>query len=146
MSKEEISTSKIEEEEDFERLYIPPFKRNQKIAEIIEKNDKNSEEYQKVMWDLLQKSINGIINKVNTSNIQNIIIELFHENLFRGQGLLVNSIIKAQMASPNFTSVYAALISVINSKIPDIGSLTIRRYILSFRRAFKKNNCSLLLK
>ena len=140
MSKEEISTSKVEEEEDFERLYIPPFKRNQKIAEIIEKNDKNSEEYQKVMWDLLQKSINGIINKVNTSNIQKIIIELFHENLFRGQGLLVNSIIKAQMASPNFTSVYAALISVINSKIPDIGSLTIRRYILSFRRAFKKNN------
>ena len=78
MSKEEISTSKVEEEEDFERLYIPPFKRNQKIAEIIEKNDKNSEEYQKVMWDLLQKSINGIINKVNTSNIQKIIIELFH--------------------------------------------------------------------
>ena len=138
MSKEE--PQKEIKEAELEGLYIPPFKRNQMITEIIEKNEKSSEEYQKVMWELLQKSINGIINKVNISNIQNITIELFHENLFKGKGLLVSSIMKAQISSPNFTSVYAALISIINSKIPDIGSLTIRRYIMSFRRAFKKSN------
>ena len=131
---------KESKDEELEGFYIPPFKKNQKITEILEKNDKKSEEYQKVMWELLQKSINGIINKVNISNIQNITIELFHENLFKGKGLLVNSIMKAQISSPNFTSVYAALISIINSKIPDIGSLTIRRYIMSFRRSFKKNS------
>ena len=33
------------------------------------------------MWENLRKSINGIVNKVNVSNIQNIIIELFNENI-----------------------------------------------------------------
>ena len=44
--------------------YIPPYKMNKIIAEIRTKNDTKSEEYQKIMWDLLSKSINGIINKV----------------------------------------------------------------------------------
>ena len=121
-------------------IYIPPYRMNQIISKIREKNDKNSEEYQHVMWDLLKKSLNGIINKVNISNIQNIIIELFNENLIRGKGLLVSSITKAQMASSNLTNVYAALISVINTKLPDIGKLILTRYILSFRRAVRKLN------
>ena len=53
--------------------YIPPYKMNKIIEQIRTKNDSKSEEYQKIMWDLLSKSINGIINKVNVSNIQNII-------------------------------------------------------------------------
>lgn len=88
------------------------------------------------MWELLRKSINGIVNKVNISNIQNIVIELFNENILRGKGLLSKSIIKAQMASPNFTHVYAALIAVINTKLPEIGNLILKRVMIQFRRAF----------
>ena len=47
------------------------------------------------MWELLRKSINGIVNKVNIANIQNVIIELFNENILRGKGLLTRGIIKA---------------------------------------------------
>ena len=47
------------------------------------------------MWELLRKSINGIVNKVNIANIQNVIIELFNENILRGKGLLTRAIIKA---------------------------------------------------
>lgn len=47
------------------------------------------------MWELLRKSINGIINKVNITNIQNVIIELLNENVLRGKGLLARAIIKA---------------------------------------------------
>jgi pre-mRNA-splicing factor CWC22 len=47
------------------------------------------------MWELLRKSINGIINKVNIINIQNVIIELLNENLLEGKGLLARAIIKA---------------------------------------------------
>jgi pre-mRNA-splicing factor CWC22 len=82
------------------------------------------------MWELLRKSINGIINKVNITNIQNVIVELLNENLLRGKGLLARAIIKAQMASPNFTHVYAALISVINTKLPEIVNLIIKRVVL----------------
>ena len=120
--------------------YIPPFKMNKIIEEIRTKNDTKSEEYQKIMWDLLTKSINGIINKVNISNIQNIIYELFNENLLRGQGLLIKCIIRGQLTSSNYTPIYAALICVLNSKLPFIGNLFIRRYIALFKKAYKESN------
>lgn len=47
------------------------------------------------MWEQLRKSINGIVNKVNVSNIANIIMELFNENLMRGKGLLARAVMKA---------------------------------------------------
>lgn len=92
--------------------------------------DKYSPEFQKFTWEELKKSINGIINKVNVSNISNIILELFNENLIRGKGLLARSILKSQMASPNFTHVYAALIAVLNTKLPELGELIIHRVLL----------------
>jgi pre-mRNA-splicing factor CWC22 len=98
-------------------VYIPPFKLAKMYDELRQKSDKSSTEYQKMMWEMLRKSINGIINKVNISNIQNVIYELFNENLLRGRGLLARAIIKAQMASPNFTHVYAALVAVLNTKV-----------------------------
>jgi pre-mRNA-splicing factor CWC22 len=33
------------------------------------------------------------------------------------------------MASPNFTHVYAALVAVINTKLPDIGKLIVHRVL-----------------
>lgn len=59
--------------------------------------------------------------------------ELFRENLVRGRGLLARSIIRAQMASPGFTNVYASLLSIVNSRLPEIGELVLKRVILQFR-------------
>nr|GMD92534.1 pre-mRNA-splicing factor CWC22 homolog [Ipomoea batatas] len=92
--------------------YIPPFK----LKEIHE--DKSSVEYQRLTWDALKKSINGLVNKVSATNIKNIIPELFGENLIRGRGLFCRSCIKSQMASPGFTDVFAALVAVVNTKFP----------------------------
>jgi pre-mRNA-splicing factor CWC22 len=74
------------------------------------------------------------------ANIQNIIIELLNENILRGIGLVAKGIIKAQMSSPNFTHVYAALSSVVNTKLPDIAFLIIKRVMLQFRRAYQRND------
>lgn len=79
--------------------------------------DKSGAPYQRIAWEALKKSIHGHINKVNTSNIGIIVRELLKENIVRGRGLLSRSIIQAQSASPTFTSVYAALTAVINSKV-----------------------------
>lgn len=46
---------------------------------------------------------------------------------------------KAQAASPNFTPVYAALVAVVNTKMPEIGELLIKRLIIQFRKAFTRN-------
>ena len=73
--------------------------------------------YQRFAWEALKKSINGLINKINVSNIGIIVRELFKENIIRGRGVLARSIMQAQAASPTFTHVYAALVSIINSKV-----------------------------
>ncbi len=91
-------------------------------------------------WDALKKSINGLINKVNVANIKNIIPELFHENIIRGRGLLARSLMKAQAASPSFSRVYAALVAVVNTKMPAVGELILSRLINQFLRGFKRND------
>ncbi|KAJ7965215.1 Pre-mRNA-splicing factor CWC22-like protein [Quillaja saponaria] len=105
-----------------------------------EVQDKSSVDYQRLTWDALRKSINGLVNKVNATNIKNIIPELFSENLIRGRGLFFHSCMKSQMASPGFTDVFAALVAVVNSKFPEVGELLLRRIVSQFKRAFKRND------
>ncbi|KAI6669533.1 hypothetical protein NL676_004418 [Syzygium grande] len=107
--------------------------------------DKSSVEYQRLTWDALRKSINGLVNKVNATNIKNIIPELFAENLIRGRGLFCRSCMKSQMASPGFTDVFAALVAVVNTKFPEVGELLLRRIVLQLKRAYKRNDKPQLL-
>ncbi|KAI3734795.1 hypothetical protein L6452_14274 [Arctium lappa] len=123
-------------------VYIPPFKLARMMSEV---QDKSSMEYQRMTWDALRKSINGLVNKVNATNIKNIIPELFAENLIRGRGLFCRSCMKSQMASPGFTDVFAALVAVVNTKFPEVGDLLLRRIILQLQRAYKRNDKPQLL-
>ncbi|XVF65836.1 hypothetical protein PTKIN_Ptkin09bG0282800 [Pterospermum kingtungense] len=123
-------------------VYIPPFK----LARMMkETQDKSSTEYQRLTWDALRKSINGLVNKVNATNIKNIIPELFAENLIRGRGLFCRSCMKSQMASPGFTDVFAAFVAVVNTKFPEVGDLLLRRIVLQLKRAYKRNDKPQLL-
>ena len=45
-------------------VYVPPHKLAQMQSDILQKEEKLGMEHQKLMWELLRKSINGIINKV----------------------------------------------------------------------------------
>ncbi|KAG7276465.1 hypothetical protein CRUP_033903, partial [Coryphaenoides rupestris] len=108
--------------------YIPRAKLRMMQAQIT---DKNSLAYQRMSWEALKKSINGLINKVNVSNIAYIIQELLQENIVRGRGLLSRSVLQAQAASPIFTHVYSAVVAIINSKFPQIGELMLKRLVLS---------------
>lgn len=119
--------------------YIPPARLKALQAQIT---DKSSKEYQRMAWEALKKSINGLINKVNVSNIKHIVPELFNENLIRGRGLFCRSIMKAQAASLPFTPIYAAMVAIVNTKLPKVGELLINRLITQFRKAFKRNDKS----
>ncbi|KAF8395867.1 hypothetical protein HHK36_019822 [Tetracentron sinense] len=123
-------------------IYIPPFKLARMMKEV---EDKSSVEYQRLTWDALRKSINGLVNKVNATNIKNIIPELFAENLIRGRGLFCRSCMKSQMASPGFTDVFSALVAVVNTKFPAVGELLLRRIVLQLKRAYKRNDKPQLL-
>ncbi|KAK5171863.1 pre-mRNA-splicing factor cwc22 [Saxophila tyrrhenica] len=119
--------------------YIPPARLRALQAQIT---DKTSKEYQRMAWEALKKSINGLINKVNSSNIKHIVPELFNENLVRGRGLFCRSIMKAQSASLPFTPIFAAMAAIVNTKLPQVGELLINRLIIQFRKAFKRNDKS----
>uniref|UniRef100_A0AAY5L863 Pre-mRNA-splicing factor CWC22 homolog n=1 Tax=Esox lucius TaxID=8010 RepID=A0AAY5L863_ESOLU len=122
--------------------YIPPAKLRMMQAQIT---DKSSLAYQRMSWEALKKSINGLINKVNVSNIAMIIQELLQENIVRGRGLLARSTLQAQSASATFTHVYAAVVAIINSKFPQIGELILKRLILNFRKGYRRNDKALCL-
>ncbi|MBW0534460.1 hypothetical protein O181_074175 [Austropuccinia psidii MF-1] len=119
--------------------YIPPARLRAIQAEMAVE-DPTSSEYQRLRWDALRKSINGLINKVNVANIKFIVPELFSENLIRGRGLFARSIMRAQASSLPFTPVFAALVSIINTKLPTVGELILTRIISQFRRAYRRND------
>lgn len=116
--------------------YIPPAKLKMLQAAIT---DKQSSEYQRLAWEALKKSINGLVNKVNIPNIAQIVRELFKENIVRGRGVLVRSIMQAQLFSPTFTNVYASIMAIINMKFPQIGELLLKRLIIQFKMSYKQN-------
>lgn len=122
--------------------YIPPARLRALQSQIT---DKSSKEYQRMAWEALKKSINGLINKVNVSNIKHIVPELFGENLVRGRGLFCRSIMKAQAASLPFTPIYAAMVAIVNTKLPQVGELLLNRLIIQFRKAFKRNDKAVCL-
>ena len=119
-------------------VYMPPARL--RALQAAAAQDRSSAEYQRLSWDALRKSITGIVNRVNVGNIKHVVPELFSENLIRGRGLFARSIMKAQAASLPFTPVFAALVSIINTKLPMVGELLLHRLVSQFRRAFKRND------
>ena len=65
--------------------YIPPARLRMMQAHIT---DKSSKEYQRIAWEALKKSINGLINKANIGNLKLIVEELLQENVVRGRFVL----------------------------------------------------------
>ncbi|KAI7346934.1 Pre-mRNA-splicing factor, partial [Hortaea werneckii] len=52
---------------------------------------------------------------------------------------------KAQAASLPFTPVLAAMVAVVNTKLPQVGELLVNRLIIQFRKAFKRNDKAVCL-
>lgn len=122
--------------------YIPPAKL--RALKQQQQQDANSDsasiENQKEEWLQLKKKINGLVNKVSSSNIQSIVLSLFKLNLRRARGILVKTLITNQAQSWPYTAVYSSLVSVLNSKIPMIGKLLVTRLVLNFRKYYKRND------
>ncbi|KAB8349842.1 hypothetical protein FH972_023855 [Carpinus fangiana] len=135
--------------EEYQRLlnarsggtYVPPARLRMLQSQIT---DKTSREFQRMAWEALKKSIQGIVNKVNVGSIKMVVPELFAENLVRGRGLFCRSIMKAQASSLPFTPVFAAMVAVVNTKLPQVGELLVNRLVAQWRKAFKRNDKTVL--
>ena len=62
------------------------------------------------------------------------------QNIHRGRGLFCLSIMKSQVASPSYTPIFAALVSVIATRLPEVATLLVHRLVAQFKRAFKRND------
>ncbi|KAL3921369.1 MAG: hypothetical protein SGILL_002780 [Bacillariaceae sp.] len=146
-------------------VYIPPAKRKQMILEAQQQEQQEKEQgreegesnsasdqneqataedgaiIQRETWQDQKRVIHGTINRLNASTIKTLIHDLFQKvNLIRMRGVLCKSILLAAVSSPKFADVYAALIAVINSKLPEVGELMVKRAILAFRRYYKQRD------
>ena len=124
---------------------------------------------QRDSWEVLRKGINGTVNRVNVKNIKDLVAGLFRyifssspnthqtrvlllltqhhfhfhfhsHNLLRAPGLLCTALLNASATSPTFTPVYASLLSVLNTKLPALGSLLLSRLVLQFRDSYRSKN------
>ncbi|KAG7352043.1 MA3 domain containing protein [Nitzschia inconspicua] len=151
-------------------VYVPPAKRRQMMLLEAQKNqqegkvgvgksgDEQKEQIkggeslnsafasdeiaiQRESWQEQKRIIHGTINRLNAGTIKPLIHELFQKvNLIRMRGVLCKSVLLAAVSAPKYSDVYAALIAVINSKLPQVGELMVKRSILAFRRYFKQRD------
>ena len=135
-------------------VYIPPAKRRMMEKLAIEEQQKKAEEggdepeddtkkrsvlEQRKSWEEEKRVVHGTINRLNEETIKPLIHDLFDKvNLIRLRGVLAKSILQAAISSPRYSNVYAALLSVINSKLPEVGELVVQRAILAFRRHYRR--------
>ncbi|KAH9598186.1 Initiation factor eIF-4 gamma [Trypanosoma melophagium] len=121
--------------------YVPP---HRKRADESDNNDISNEATQREAWQALNRSITGIINRVSADNLQVSVTELFRENIIRGRGLLCRSLMRAQLADPDLTNVFAALVSCVNKELSAIGLLLLKRLVVQWWRYYRRKDWTAL--
>jgi len=114
-------------------IYIPPHKRDTLVGD-------SDEEIQKSSWEVLKRRVKGVVNKANAGNLDEVALEAFRLNVVRGRGLFCRAVLAAQGNSHEFTAVYAALVAILNTKLPEIGELLLARLLAQFRRGYRRSD------
>ena len=60
-------------------------------------------------------------------------------------GLFCRSIQRSQAQALPFSAVYAAMVAIVNTKLPQVGELLVKRLIVQFKKAFKRNDKPVLI-
>lgn len=135
-----------------EGVYMPPAKRRmleqRELATVSNHNQPSQQDSantnneiarQRQTWNDQKRVIHGTINRLNLQTIKPLVHDLFAKvNLVRLRGVLAKSILQAAVSAPSYNAVYAALVAVLNTKLPEVGELVTIRAILAFRRHFRR--------
>ena len=126
-------------------VYVPPHKARALAAASAsssptDSSSPSSPAFQQQRWDELRRSLHGLVNRLTASNLTELLPLFFNHNLIRGRGLLVKSLMKAQLLSTAYTPAYAALTAILNTKLPELGALLVTRLLVIFRRAYTRND------
>ncbi|KAG6423281.1 hypothetical protein SASPL_113672 [Salvia splendens] len=92
-------------------------------------------------WLSMKKRIGNLVEKANASNFESVAGRILSENiLITGRGLFCQAVIKTQSKSPESSNVYAALVALINSELPQVGHLLVKRAALQFNTAHNRRD------
>jgi pre-mRNA-splicing factor CWC22 len=120
-------------------VYMPPAKRRQLLESQLAAIQEDTTLLQRQTWQDQKRAVHGTVNRLNESTIKPLIHELFLKvNLLRLRGVLARSLLQAAVSSPRYSNVYAALVAVLNTKLPEVGELVVKRAILAFRRHYRR--------
>ena len=127
-------------------LSIPGGDVDSKTMEVTPGTD----EHQRATWSTLQTNLHELISNLTTENLVETLPKVFSLNLIRGRGHFVNEMLKTQMARKGkevdgAAKLFASLTSVINTKLPQVGKLLVKRTLFEFRRYYKTRsiNCAI---
>jgi pre-mRNA-splicing factor CWC22 len=131
------------EDQKEEVYYVPPALRALR-ATTLHGRESDEQRRQRTSWDQLKANIQGTVNRWNTTNVRDCVLFLFQNtNLLRGRGLLARSILTqaaaASTVDDKLTQVSAAVIAVINSKLPEVGEVILARTLSSLKDQYYKN-------
>ncbi|CAN8270031.1 unnamed protein product [Cochlearia groenlandica] len=108
---------------------------------MYKEKKKTKSDAERESWQELEIRINELVYKVNDTNLNHILSELFELNLIRGRALFCRSCFKSQISSsPVLADVIAALISAVNSRFHLIGDLLLKRTVLQIRSGFDRGD------
>jgi pre-mRNA-splicing factor CWC22 len=134
----------VEEEHRRKAYYVPPALRARRAAESVNDDESDEQKLQRTSWDQLKANIQGTVNRWNMANVRDCVLFLFQNvNLIRGRGLLARSILTQAAAASTIddklTQVSAAVVAVINSKLPEVGELILARALSTLREQCYRN-------
>lgn len=96
-----------------------------------------SEEAQRDAWTNMVKKVHGAINRVTVETVDVACKALFRVNLVRARGVFCKTVLRAQFGSPGLSDVFAAVIAVVNSRLPEIVALFIARLVAQLKEAYE---------
>lgn len=84
--------------------------------------------------------MNGALNRLNINTVAITAKMLMRCNLIRLRGVFAKAILRAQLGSPGMSSVFAALVAVLGSRLPVVAQLVVARLVAQWRAAYSNQD------
>lgn len=96
-----------------------------------------SAEAQREAWTTMIKKVHGAINRVTVETVDVACKALFRVNLVRARGVFCKTLLRAQFGSPGLSDVFAAVVAVVNSRMPGVVALFLARLMAQLKEAYE---------
>lgn len=115
--------------------YLPPFRRRRRRPHGPMPQDPDA--LQRDAWHQTVQHVHLTLNRVAKHNVAATAKSLFRINLVRARGVFAKSILRLQVGSPGLSDVLAALVAVVNSRMPGVVALLIARVVAQLKTAWE---------